>query len=874
MVHLMTTNALSFESDIRRLVARGDLDGALAFIRFMVDHVRFDPAAMGVTLGSPALDRLCGEIGAATLAQARHDARAEPPSQPADIIILATELYPLGGHSRVVADMIATRPDKRHLVLLSNFFESADRRAAETMVTNVASDSVRLAIAPMPGRLDKLLWLQTELARHPEAEVFVFNHHGDAAVIAAIQPGLNRDVIFCHHADYHLCLGAHLPWTRHIDFFAPCHHRCSEAGIVAEYWPLSVPDRGARSHDAGSFGQGEKLISCTSGVWSKFDEAYAFHYADVVVDILATTGGKHVHIGGIPDEAFARIHAGLNGRGIAPVRFKHLPQVPSVWDALLTNQVDLYISSFPLGGGRAITEALGAGIPLITHRHHLEPLLGACGLGPADTWNWSTPAELLSILAGLSTEELARRSREARQHYLQHHAPDIFRKCMQTGESPPLPAHIPQAGDRLASYLLRSTVRSESHARVLDELHKRVEALDAARPAEPAAAVKNSAPSGLTRAIAFYDNGDFIEAAAAFTELHEQQPAEPLILLHLGLIALRSGMQEDAGVFFDHAVACSQDAANTQAAIGQRCLALGALELAAIYLEAAIRAEPSLVGALALLTDALQQQGHTQRALALLKPLLQEKTPPAEILQRVVHLAAAAGDADTELAACLLARSQPGYHSRALQLMGQRDVAASVLLDESRRFVAAHASAPHATLPAGSRTRLRVGFVVGYIAANEVAQGLEPLLCDLDAKRFDTLLFFDEIRDATTAQRLALIVDESHGFSGMNAEATKQLIQTRRVDVLVNFEWHNHLRALMIFALRAAPVQINFSQPARSSALSNMDYAVADIGDAAAFTERILPLPDSADTTAYARNVGELLLTAWQQSGGTLEART
>ncbi|MDB5815374.1 MAG: hypothetical protein JWN23_2491 [Rhodocyclales bacterium] len=757
MAHFMTPNALTFESDIHRLVALGDLDGALAFIRFLVDHVRFDPAAMGVTLGSPALDRLCGQIGAATLAQARQDARAQPSSgYAADIILLATELYPLGGHSRVIADMMATRPDKRHLLLLSDFFGSGDRRAAESLV----SDNAQLAIAPPMSRVGKLLWLQTELARHPDAQVFVFNHHADAAVVAAIQPQLNREVVFCHHADYHLCLGTHLSWTRHVDFFAPCHHRCSEAGIVGDYWPLSMPDRGTRSHEPQSFGQGAALTSCTSGVWSKFDEAYAFNYVDVIIDVLETTGGQHLHIGGIPDEALARIHAGLASRSIPAVRFQHLSQVPSVWDALLTHRIDLYISSFPLGGGRAITEALGAGIPLITHRHHLEPLLGACGLGPPDTWSWSTPRELLNILAHLTSAELARRSQDARLHYLQHHSPAIFAGCVRNGESAKLPIHVPQAGDRLVSYLLRSAVRSESHGPVLDELHKRLQAITAA------SAALAGAPRSVADAVALYDDGKIEEAGAAFAELHERQPTESQILVYLGLIALRSSMPDDACVFFDHAVACSQDTADTLAAISQRCLEIGEVNIAAAY-----QLEP-------------------------------------------------------------------------------------------------HANAARDMPSARSRSRLRVGFVVGCIAANDVALRLEPLLCELDAERFETLLFFDEIHDATTAQRFSLVVDESHSFSGMDAATAAQTIQARRTDVLVNLEWH--LSALNIFSQRAARVQINFSRPPRSSVLPNMDYVLTDTLDidASAFGERILHLPDSVDPAAYARRFGELLLSAWQQAGG------
>ncbi|MEC5388194.1 hypothetical protein VVD49_20840 [Uliginosibacterium sp. H3] len=865
----MIPDATRFESDLRSLIALGDLDGALAFIRFLVDHVRFDPAAIGVTLGSPALDKLCSEIGALTLAESRQRAAASKPARNADVIILATELYALGGHSRVIADLIATRPDKHHLILLSNFFDSAEAAAAQSL----ASATTQVEIAPVAGRLDKLLWLQTGLARHPDAQVYVFNHHGDAATIAAIQPGLNREVSFCHHADYHLCLGVHLDWVRHVDFFAPCQHRCRAAGIAAEYWPLSVPDRGTRSHETSSFGAGTALTTCSSGVWSKFDENYPFHYADVIGEILRASGGKHLHIGGIPDDGLARIHASLAAQGIARERFEHIPQVPSVWATLIEKQVDLYLGSFPIGGGRATTEALGAGIPVVTHRHQLDPLLGAWGLGPAGTWSWATLQELGDILRQLTPARLAEHSLAARQHYLTHHSPGVFAQCVQTGQPATPPDFPAPPNDRLVSYLLRSAVRQESHTPVIEELHKRLQAVtEAGGQTSMPRTTQAPAAGGIADAIALYEAGNLEEAGAAFSELHARQPGEPQALTYLGLIALRAGMPDDARTFFTHAAGSSKDAANTQAAIGQRCLELGEAALAIDYLEAALKTNPALVGAYALLADALQQRGNAERALALLKPLMQQtRELHPEILLRIARLAAATGETGTEQAACMLGRQYAECHSRLLQLMAQyHDTAAATLLEETKSFVEKHAKVARSSLSAGSRSRLRAGFVVGSIDSSPITQHLESLLCELDGERFETLLFFDRIHDMASAQRLSLIVDESHTFAGMDPLGAAQLVRTKHTDILISLEWHAQLPALMIFSQRAAPVQINYSRPARSSALANMDYIVSAAADSSHFTERVLHLPHDDDPIRYASSFGDMLVEAWQACGGSL----
>lgn len=549
----MAAPGIDFASQLNQLVDAGDIEHALAFTRFIVDHVRHDPAATSLVLGSPALDKLCARIGATTLAQLRQHGLPTAADAPADVIILATELYALGGHSRVIEDFIRAQPHKRHLLMLTDFFGSADDNAL-SVFRAVGVDVQR---APAGSRLDKLLWTQMALARHPQAQVFLFNHHADAVAIAAVQPGLNREVLFCHHGDHNLCLGVHLPHARHIDFFAPFQHACAARGCPAEYWPLSVPDGGARTPDTTR----HALRTCSSGSWSKFDQPFAFHYAELVAPILQTTGGSHLHIGDLPDAVRAEIAASLQSAGIAADRFSHLPRVPSLWQALLDESVDLYIGSFPIGGGRALIEALGAGIPVITFRHPVSPMLGTTGLGPADSWSWAQPDELLQILGEATPEALARRGQQARAHYLQHHAPDTLRACIAGERIVTPPPFAAQRGDDLGAYLLRALGRDEQIAPVLDKL------AELARSARPPAPPTNA----LADAIALFNAAKFEEAYAALMPLLESDPVEPRALIYLGLIALKSNLPDDAAIFFDHARTLSGNAVGTQAQIEALC---------------------------------------------------------------------------------------------------------------------------------------------------------------------------------------------------------------------------------------------------------------------------------------------------------------
>lgn len=91
------------------------------------------------------------------------------------------------------------------------------------------------------SNLHEKRWVQAHLSQHPNAEVLVFNHHADAVAIAAIQPGLNREVVFHHHCDHQLSLGASLSGLDYFDYVDVLTQRCRSAGLTPEILPLSVP---------------------------------------------------------------------------------------------------------------------------------------------------------------------------------------------------------------------------------------------------------------------------------------------------------------------------------------------------------------------------------------------------------------------------------------------------------------------------------------------------------------------------------------------------------------------------------------------------------------------------------------------------------
>ena len=152
--------------------------------------------------------------------------------------------------------------------------------------------------------------------------------------------------------------------------------------------------------------------------------------------MLKTRSGQHIHIGPVEDQHKRRLLDTLTANGIAPDRFQHIPHVANLRTALLELKVDAYMVSFPVGGGRAVIEAMSAGVPIIGHLHHYNNVLGGTDLLPSIAPVWSSVQELLAIVQSLDRDTLVALSAASRERYEIFHHPRLLARAL--------------AGDRLS----------------------------------------------------------------------------------------------------------------------------------------------------------------------------------------------------------------------------------------------------------------------------------------------------------------------------------------------------------------------------------------------------------------------------------------
>ncbi|AGS38799.1 hypothetical protein [Cycloclasticus zancles] len=415
----------SLHETVSVLTNKGDFDQALRLIHDFVERVFTEPLCVSQVFGSKTLDDLCQRIGKANLVSIKEELGCIEPKQ-ADkpiFVYIVTKLQKSGGHTRVIEDFIKARPEGEH-VLLST--ELAGRSGPSFLTGGLERRaSITFKQAPKLSLQKRLGWLQRQLLEINSERVFLFNHHQDCVAVAAIQPEMKLNASFYHHGDHHLSLGVYLSHLEHIDPHPMGFHHCRDAlGIENVYMPLMIEDKGKRPSDQPFMANGT-LTTCTVGRANKIEIPYFISYLDVVPELLKTTGGRHVHIGTLSPWARYRVWRGMKRLGIAKERFVYISWESNIWGALHKYKIDLYIASFPYGGGLTLVEAMGAGVPVALHEHIFSRVLAGIDLAYPEVFSWRYPEKLLSYCSSLTPEVLMRHSRLARKQYESCHIPKV-----------------------------------------------------------------------------------------------------------------------------------------------------------------------------------------------------------------------------------------------------------------------------------------------------------------------------------------------------------------------------------------------------------------------------------------------------------------
>jgi predicted O-linked N-acetylglucosamine transferase (SPINDLY family) len=124
--------------------------------------------------------------------------------------------------------------------------------------------------------------------------------------------------------------------------------------------------------------------------------------------------------------------------------------------------------------------------------------------------------------------------------------------------------------------------------------------------------------------------------------------------------------------------------------------------------------------------------------------------------------------------------------------------------------------------------KLKVGYVSRDFFQHSVAFFLEPLLASHDHDQFQIFGYCNLNRPDAVTERLKRYCDEWRDIHMMSDNELVELVREDAIDILVDLSGHTSGNRLGAFALRSAPIQMNYLGYPGTTGLTQMDARLTD----------------------------------------------
>lgn len=383
--------------------------------------------------------------------------------------------------------------------------------------------------------------------------------------------------------------------------------------------------------------------------------------------------------------------------------------------------------------------------------------------------------------------------------------------------------------DAMAAYRRAIALKPDlaiAHSNLANLLRERGEAEAAvaayreAVRADPQATVAHLNLAGLLRV-----RGQLDEALTVARRAVELGPRQAEAWSNLGLILSDKRASEEAVRAHRRAAELKPDDPVILGNLADGLNDIGAVGEAAETAERAIAIDPGQVAALITLGNALKEQGRAAEA--------------CEAFARAATLSPATVSAGS---------------NRVFTMNYQAGVSAAELFEAHRAWATAHAAglAPDRTSfdnPPDPDRRLTVGYVSPDFRAHSVAHFAEPLLTAHDRQALRIVCYAQVANPDNWTGVFRTLADDWRSTVGVGDDEVVRQIRRDGVDILVDLAGHTANNRLLVFARRAAPVQVTWLGYPNTTGLEAVDYRLTDAvadppGDADTLhTEALYRLP-------------------------------
>lgn len=127
------------------------------------------------------------------------------------------------------------------------------------------------------------------------------------------------------------------------------------------------------------------------------------------------------------------------------------------------------------------------------------------------------------------------------------------------------------------------------------------------------------------------------------------------------------------------------------------------------------------------------------------------------------------------------------------------------------------------------RKKLKVGYVTADFREHSVAFFMQPVLAHHNPENVEVHVYSSGPADGVTAQ-LRPLVPHWHDVVALSDEELHAQIRRDGIDILVDLSGFTHGQRLLVFARRAAPVQVTWLGYMHTLGMKAMDYRLVDLG--------------------------------------------
>ncbi len=128
--------------------------------------------------------------------------------------------------------------------------------------------------------------------------------------------------------------------------------------------------------------------------------------------------------------------------------------------------------------------------------------------------------------------------------------------------------------------------------------------------------------------------------------------------------------------------------------------------------------------------------------------------------------------------------------------------------------------------PAGSR--LRVGYVSPDFRNHVMGQFILPILQGHDPNDFEVFAYSEVTREDHVTEQCRKAAHHWRVTAGRSDEEVLEMIQQDAIDILVDLAMHSTGNRLLLFARKAAPIQITYLANIYTTGLETVDYRLGD----------------------------------------------